>query len=107
MSAFFESSPIRFSISAIGMWMAPGIVPLSLISDASQTSTTIGFLVLSSFFFSSRMEMRSATIQTDDTLAREMKQIDVINPATEEIVDAVPRRTVKDVDRAVHTAQAA
>jgi len=51
--------------------------------------------------------MRSAAIQTDDTLGREMKQIDVINPATEEIVGAVPRGTMEDVDRAVHAARSA
>src|SRR5262247_2791450 len=36
-----------------------------------------------------------------------MKQIEVINPATEEVVGAVPRGTTEDVERAVHTARTA
>src|SRR5262245_31109677 len=53
------------------------------------------------------MGIRSAAIQTDDTLAREMKQIEVINPATEEVIGAVPRGTNDDVDGAVHAARTA
>src|SRR4030095_4362376 len=40
-------------------------------------------------------------------LTGSMQQIDVINPATEEVIGSVPRRTADDADRAVDAAREA
>src|SRR4030095_2769380 len=56
----------------MGMWIAPGMAPPSLISVGSRTSTRTKFLLVSSFFFNSGIGMRSAAITRDDTLPRRM-----------------------------------
>jgi acyl-CoA reductase-like NAD-dependent aldehyde dehydrogenase len=64
-------------------------------------------LLESSFFFSSEMGIRSAAISGNGTLARAMEHIEVINPATEEVVGVVPRQTAAGADHAVRSAREA